>query len=179
MDCVEPVLDVEHEDIAARDLTEKIVSPAQYMSHTVKESPLPKDTKGDATDLFLPIPQIEVTVFDCMQNIVIRHVALDRWTRHRQGGIAGSTSRIFMNSSLENHACIVRVNPLPMDPGYLMCYEQDVVDRLFSSMDLVFECADPWTYHLSDANLRRKEKFSHVYELIDEFMRTERASKTL
>ncbi len=163
MECVEPVLDFQHEDIAARELTERIASPAQYMSYTVKDSPLPKDTKGDVTDVFLPIPQIEVTVFDGMQNFVIRHVTLDRITRRKQGGVAGALQRIYMNSSLEHCACIVRVNPVPPEENR-MCYEQDVVDRLFSSMDLVFESADPWTYHLSDANLRRERKFTHVYD---------------
>ncbi len=31
MECVEPVLDFQHEDIAARELTERIASPAQYI----------------------------------------------------------------------------------------------------------------------------------------------------
>lgn len=116
------------------------------------------------------LPPVEVTVFDCLETMVVRYISMYRTTRRFQGGISRSiplAGRPIRNSCVYHQ----RTNPLT-DGGMLMTYDQDVVDRLLLSMDL-WDNGDPWVYHLIEANRKRNVEVTNAFKLVDEFMSME------
>jgi len=139
--------------------------PPPNTTFSVKNPP-PEIRQGEGA--VLTDGTIELTVFDCMETMVVRYFPVDRKTRRYQGGVAGAMPAMKEAQECVHHA---RINPLS-DDGRTMAYGQDVVARFLLSMNLG-EGEDPWKFHLSEANQQRRQKVAHAFELLDEFMMME------